>query len=718
MNLMDLVMSVVLNDDDARQSLEDLTRQAERTGSTFKAVGANMVKVGAGIAVGVGAIGTAMYSIATDADNANRKIQASLGLTGEQAKAVSDQARDLWKKGFTGSMEEASDAVLAVKLQMSQLNDADLSKITQQAMNIGKNFDEDSAQIARGADTMMKVFGISAEEAMDKITVGFQHGLNYSGEFIDSIAEYSVYFNNMGMSSDDMINVMVAGMENGAFQLDKVGDAIKENFLRLSDMGKGEADAIKQLGLNSQQIMDMINSGGEGAAKAYEMVNVAIAGVKSETDRTAITTALYGTQSEDVGKKVMDAMRSVENVIGDTTGKAQELNETMSNTPAQQMQAQFNTLKDSLVPLATIMMDIASQAMPYVIAGVEKLTGFISSLSPAMQKAVVIGGAIAGAFGVLLVVLAPVISAIGTMIPLFVKVFGVVSKAGTVIGGLATPVGWAIIAITALIAIGVALYKNSEEVRDFVDSAWKAIGNFVKSSIESAGNAVEAGTKWISDKWNESVEFVKGVVNSGFQLIEKYVTDPINSAHEKVTTTLDNVKTKFTNIGSDIKTNVKTAFNEAKDFIVNPIETAKTKIGEAIDEIKGFFSNLKLKIPSIELPKLPKANLGTTTKKIMGQEIEVPSISWNAKGGIFSKPTILNTANAGLQGVGEASPEMIMPLNKSTWDSLATSILDAMGGNAGKSIEINNYVETNKAMNASDLARYQRKQMEQLGQGW
>lgn len=39
------------------------------------------------------------------------------------------------------------------------------------------------------------------------------------------------------------------------------------------------------------------------------------------------------------------------------------------------------------------------------------------------------------------------------------------------------------------------------------------------------------------------------------------------------------------------------------------------------------------------------------------------SVNWNAEGGIFDEPTIFNTSK-GLQGVGEAGPEAIMPLSK------------------------------------------------------
>lgn len=371
-------MSVVLRDEEARNSLNELQNQAQHAGNKFKDVGANMAKIGAGVALGVGAIGGAMMTIATDADNANRKIQATLGSTAEETKAVADQARAVWKAGFTGSMEEASDAVLAVKQHMSELNDADLSKITQQAMSISQTFDEDVGAISRSADMLMKQYGISSEEAMDKITWGFQNNLNYSGEFLDSLSEYSVYANEFGMNVDQMMSMLQTGYENGAFQLDKVGDSIKESFLRLSDMGKGEQEAIKALGLSADTIMSQINAGGESASKAYEQVNMALASTKDETERNALMVALYGTQAEDVGMKVIEAMGGASNLIGDTTGKAQALNETFSQSPAQQMAAQWNTMKDSLVPLATEMMKLGMEILPYISSGIEKLTGFMS----------------------------------------------------------------------------------------------------------------------------------------------------------------------------------------------------------------------------------------------------------------------------------------------------------------------------------------------------
>lgn len=918
MNLMSLVMSVVLRDEEARNSLNELQNHAQQAGSTFKSVGKNMALVGGAVALGVGAIGTAMYSIASDADNANRKIQATLGATAAEAKAVSDQARDVWKAGFTGSMEEASDAVLAVKQQMSQLNDADLSKITQQAMSMSQTFDEDVGAISRSADMLMKQFGISSEEAMDKIAWGFQNNLNYSGEFLDSLSEYSVYANEFGMNVDQMMGMLKAGYENGAFQLDKVGDSIKESFLRLSDMGKGEKEAIKALGLSADTIMSQINAGGESASKAYEQVNMALASTKDETERNALMIALYGTQAEDVGMKVIEAMGSASSSIGDTTGKAQALNETFSQSPAQQMAAQWNTMKDSLVPLATEMMKLGMQILPYISSGVEKLTGFISGMSPETQKTVVTVGAVVGALGGLLVVLSPVIGAFGSIIPLFA---GAGTGAGIFAGALAVLTGPIGLTIAAVAGLGVGIYaatkelsKSSIEVESWKDkvseSTAKALGSFMDlsdkattelnqlswsgqaitkdmankmteiynqmgdqvlnemkadhakeletmtqhfantSSLSQAEEAAilqrvqthnaerekatQAGTDRIKEIFanaaaenraiteneqkeinsiqdtmknnaikhmteseaeqkvilenlkNEAskitVEQAAEVVQNSLKQKDEVVKEAneqydktvewairqrdetgtmsaeeaqkvIDDAKHKRDESIRNAEEMHEKVVGEAKSQAKEHvqnvdwetgevlskwqvyknnvsseweamwkdvdkwWGDISDSITGSIDGAVKWVGEGIDKIKGFFTGLELKLPEIKLPKLPKIELGTTKKTIFGKEIDMPSVKWNAEGAIFNKPTIFNTANQGLQGVGEAGAEAVAPIDTLV-GYVKTAVNDVMGQKSKGDINIEQKFYVNKELNEIEIVRQTRKSLEQLGFVW
>ena len=63
---------------------------------------------------------------------------------------------------------------------------------------------------------------------MDILTIGFQNGANYSGELLDTMREYSPKFKELGLDADTAMAYLIQGAQNGAFNLDKVGDAMKE----------------------------------------------------------------------------------------------------------------------------------------------------------------------------------------------------------------------------------------------------------------------------------------------------------------------------------------------------------------------------------------------------------------------------------------------------------------------------------------------------------
>lgn len=56
----------------------------------------------------------------------------------------------------------------------------------------------DVAETSRAAKAMVENFGIAAEDAFDYIAKGAQDGLDYSGELLDNISEYSVQFKSWG----------------------------------------------------------------------------------------------------------------------------------------------------------------------------------------------------------------------------------------------------------------------------------------------------------------------------------------------------------------------------------------------------------------------------------------------------------------------------------------------------------------------------------------
>lgn len=116
-------------------------------------------------------------------------------------------------------------------------------------------------------------------------------------------------------------------------------------------------------------------------------------------------------------------------------------------------------------------------------------------------------------------------------------------------------------------------------------------------------------------------------------------------------------------LGSALWGKVSAAAAGVRDKFLEPINNMRDKVKAIIDKIKSFFP---LKLGKIINFTVPKISLKTSTKEILGKSITYPSgfdVSWHARGGIFTEPTVLQSVNGGLHGFGDAGPEAIVPLN-------------------------------------------------------
>jgi hypothetical protein len=128
---------------------------------------------------------------------------------------------------------------------------------------------------------------------------------------------------------------------------------------------------------------------------------------------------------------------------------------------------------------------------------------------------------------------------------------------------------------------------------------------------------------------------------------------------------------------NNLKSQASSIMTSTKDAILRPIESARDKIKGIVDKIVGFFTNMKLSIPKIKLPSLPKFSLDG---KFSLNPPSVPklSVKWNAEGAIFTRPTIFGAYGGRLQGAGEAGAEAALPLNSKTLGAIGQGIAKTM----------------------------------------
>lgn len=225
------------------------------------------------------------------------------------------------------------------------------------------------------------------------------------------------------------------------------------------------------------------------------------------------------------------------------------------------------------------------------------------------------------------------------------------------------------------------LNSQWETIKSYTSAAWSLIKQYVIQPVQELWNATKEKlndlANWILGNWAK----IQSYTLAAWQLVYKYVIDPVisayNSTKEKFGEMYNSAKEKF----DAIKNAAQEKFDAAKRNIIDPIKEAVGKVEEFIGKIKGFFSDLKLKIPKPEMPSMPHFSLETSTKNVLGKDITYPSgigVKWNAKGGIFTRPTIFGMNGGQLQGAGEAGREAVLPLNKKTLGDIGAGIVAAM----------------------------------------
>ena len=175
--------------------------------------------------------------------------------------------------------------------------------------------------------------------------------------------------------------------------------------------------------------------------------------------------------------------------------------------------------------------------------------------------------------------------------------------------------------------------------------------------------------------------------NKGFR---QFWIDLWNKLKSACSTAITGIKNKFNDL-KDAAGKVKKWFEDIRKSISDKIESAGKSVGKVVDKIKGFFPLKVGKIFSnLKIPKISVSG-GKAPYGIAGKG-KMPSfdVKWNAEGAIFTRPTIFNTRN-GLQGVGEAGAEAVLPVAK-MMDYVSTAVRNETG-NIGKII-----IEQNRLM--------------------
>lgn len=544
-------------------------------------------------------LGQALMDYSNEAEQATTKATAYFGETGAAAEETEGVIRDVFTSGVGDSMDQVADAVIAVKRNIEDLSAADMTALSQQALQLENLYGVDMDETLRGASQLMEQFKLTSSEAMDLIVAGTQNGLDVTNELGDNITEYAGKFSQAGYSAEEYFQLLQNGMDNGAYTLDKVNDAMNEVTTKLSD-----GTIAENLSLYSDETQRLFKEWQTGGATQKEVIDSIVSDIGSATNQQeALTMAAtaFGSIGEDNNLAFVSSLTSVGAAYEDVDGKAAQFYEdTMTNQ--QKADAAIRTMLDALSPIGDILNGIVAEVLPQLAEAVTNITSQIdwetvtAAVSGIVQGVIDLGAQLAEAIYPVFEALAPIVevciknlSAFAeNVIPPLVEIIGLLAEAFSGLLGVLDP------EVTgAFELIGEVIYTIIGGVLEFVASALELIIGLFSSAATVIPNAVSGAFNAVQATISSVMTAVGSLISSAWSAITGTVSSATSSIKSTVSSWTSNIKSTFSSGWNAAKSTVSSAWNSIKSTIStaanNIYSTVSSKIRQAGDAIKSGF---------------------------------------------------------------------------------------------------------------------------------
>ena len=535
----------------------------------------------------------------TETQDATVKASTYFGETGKAAEQTASVIKDVYGEGVGDSMDTVSNAVITVKKNLQDLDQTELTNLTEQAITLEELYGIDMNETLRGVNSLMVNFGMSAQEAMDYIVSGTQNGLDKTNELGDNISEYAGKFSQAGYSAQEYFQLLQNGLEGGAYNLDKVNDAINEVTTRLAD--GTIADSLSKINEETGQVEAGTGGWGEevenvfkqwqqGGATQKQVIDAIVKDIQNtenQQDKLNKAALAFGTMGEDGNTRFIESLTSVGQTYDEVSGSAQNMFDS-SATESQKFEASMRQLEQSLIPLGEALMNLANQIIPPLASGIQKIGEFFGSLPEPVQNFVIILGALIAAF----TALAPAIMAVAFAVTaLNVPLLPIIA----IIAGVAAAIAGIIAIVKNWGAITEWFGNLWQTVKDKCSAIWNAICTFFTETIPAAWDALVAkfqgAAEWWSGLWSQIGQFFSGIWTG----ICTFFTQTIPQAWQSVVAWFQGIPEWWSGIWQqvhDFFVNIWTMMMQ-NPVISGIVTTIQTLWQNAVTTLQGIWTGLQ-----------------------------------------------------------------------------------------------------------------------------
>lgn len=390
----------------------------------------------------------------------------------------------------------------------------DLDKLKSQYRDFGNV----ASQQLKAAGQSMKDYGSKVEAVGKKFDVlsgaaagalTAMGGLAY--KTVQNADELNTMAKQTGLSTDELQRMQYASDLIDVSLSDMTGAVTK-----LKKQMAGSGEVFEELGV------EVKNSDGSmrDATDVFYDTLEALSQIENETERDQKAMEIFGKSADSLAGIIDDGGQALKEygdeaeamgliLSGETLNDLNDLNDTIDKTKAQ--------LSGSLGQLGATLAKTLAPVLEKVVGLIDRVSQKLAALTPEQTETIMKILGIVAAIGPALTIGGKLISMIGT----------VTSAIGAVVGVLGGPLT---LAIGAVIAIGVLLYKNWDKVKataiQLKDGVVNAF-NTIKSGVNAAIDTVKSKIDTLKDKFNNLKDTVVGIWNT----IKNILTGEIKLPH-------------------------------------------------------------------------------------------------------------------------------------------------------------------------------------------
>lgn len=647
----------------------------ERAGNSASSSFGDAFSSGVKAAVGTAAIwggGTLLangFQLAIDQADLPGRLNAQFGLAAPAAADAARIAGDLYAQGWGASLAEVGQATGQVSRALAQLGTSeDVAKVTTQAQALSDTFGLELPSVITSASKLVQS-GLAAdmESAFDVITAGFQRIPDSAEDGLDTITEYAVQFESLGLDAQEAMGLIAQGGDAAARNTDLVADSLKEFGLRVRALDVAAEDAYTSIGLNGAQMQADVAAGGDRAQSALSQTLAALRAMPDPVERDAAAVALFGTQAEDLQAALlaMDPSTAAAE-LGVLGGEAQKLTDTVGGG----LQSQLDSLSRSLDTAVAGALTTVVPLLQGLLTAVGPLAPVLGPVAVALAAATAatwlwnagLGAVVKGAFAVLNVVG----KLIGQLAALVGRTIGAAAAfAGRMVAALAT----ATASVVRYLAVQTAAVTRTVAgwilmgTQALIQAARMALAWLIAlGPIAIVVAAVVALVALIIANW----DMVVAAVTAAMQFVWNLIVTVWSAISSAIGAALSFIVGIFTGAWAAVVSGVQAAlgvvrgiWNGFMGFISGVagaigralggiwgglVAGAKAAVNGAISIVNGIISGLNFMIDGANL--IPGVNIP-----------HIPKIPRLAEGGVVKRPTLAMIGEGG-------EPEAVVPLSK------------------------------------------------------